>query len=196
MTKLPTTRVVHIEAQLNYIIAGGEVRRWHTEPVLREQRVDSHSFNVAWLCYIMQGGNIRPHLLLAALAHDLPEHIFGDMPAPAKRGMAERLGVARFREIYDDMEAEDARRIGLNFEQFLTDNEKRTLKLADSFEYMLYAVRERQMGNQMFGLIQDEDGKSIVERIRSYIGQTINRDNAVEVTLSAYVNNRWERANG
>lgn len=182
--------------QLRYIIAGGEVRRWHTVPVLRDQRVDSHSFNVAWLCFILQGGNVRPHLLLAALAHDLPEHRFGDMPAPTKRGLSVKLGIPHFRAQYDAMEAEDAETVGLNFEQHLTDAEKRVLKLADSFEYMLYAIRERQLGNQMFGVEQDEDGKSIIQRIRRYIGETINVGEHVERILADYVNRAWDEANG
>ena len=35
--------------QLDFILNGGETIRYHTTPTLRNQRVDSHSFNVAML---------------------------------------------------------------------------------------------------------------------------------------------------
>lgn len=169
--------------QLEYIINGAETRRWHTVPVLRDERVDSHSFNVAWLCFILQGGNVRPHLLLAALAHDLPEHLFGDIPNPSKRAMGPERAAA-----WDKMELDSLDSVGLNFDQYLTDEERRVLKLADVLSYGLYVLRERQMGNQLFGTIWD--------RIRNYLTEVAYSFGGREMVLVNWLDDMWKQANG
>ncbi len=141
--------------QLDFIRNAGETRRFHTWPVLREQRVDAHSWNVAMLLYAMYG-QIEPGitipLLMAGLTHDMAEHIVGDLPAPAKRNMDQRLelkGAQTFRSAWNEMEQDILKTVALDFEDQLTIDEMRMLKLADAMEGALYCVRERAMGNAL-----------------------------------------------
>jgi hypothetical protein len=66
------------------------IRRWHMIPVLREQTLAEHSFNVAALHYVIRmrldpsGGYAHP-MAGAALFHDIEEAFTGDIPTPTKK---------------------------------------------------------------------------------------------------------------
>ena len=125
-------------AQLQMICDGGAVKRYHAKPVLITETVGEHSFYVAWLCYIIDPDRCTAKLLLAALAHDLPEWKFGDLPSPTKRLLgSEALG-----------KAEDELLASVGLLQKLSPYEANLLALADRVAGLLYCLRERQMGNQ------------------------------------------------
>lgn len=180
--------------QLDFIIRGGEVARWHTVPTLRQQTVAAHSFGVAWLVWMLMGPHVRPHLLMAALVHDLAEERYGDMPAPAK----EELGkiYQDFRGSWDAMEQHLLADNGIDFEQYLTDNEKRILKLADCCEYALYAIRERRLGNQNFNGEIWGNITRYIETLRA----PVHPDDAIqwrrEQDVISYINEQWSAVNG
>jgi 5'-deoxynucleotidase YfbR-like HD superfamily hydrolase len=141
---------MQISDQLSFIYAAGETRRFHTQPVLRTQNIADHSWHVAMLLHIMYGQDepgITPVLLMAALCHDAAECRFGDIPSPAKRGMGELM--PDFREKWGEMEEAMLEKYALDWNKFLTDDERRQLKLADSMEGAMYCVRELEMGNRM-----------------------------------------------
>jgi 5'-deoxynucleotidase YfbR-like HD superfamily hydrolase len=146
--------------QLNFIRNAGETRRFHTSPVLRVQNIAEHSWHVAMLLYFIFGQSepgLTPTLLMAALVHDAAEHQVGDLPAPAKRTMDERLrrpGLedktdTPFRDLWGDMEQEILAGVQLDFEKFLEPMELQALKLCDALDGATYCVRERAMGNQL-----------------------------------------------
>lgn len=143
-----------MRAQVKFITAGGEVTRYHTVRVLQQETVGHHSFGVAMYCYLM--GSPSANLLMAALTHDLAEHITGDCPAPAKR----ELGIG---EAMNALEDRILRDIGLEFP--LTDAERRTLKLADIFQGMSFCTRELQLGNQNI--------RPIFNRYKSYAEEKV-----------------------
>ena len=70
-----------------------DVLRWHTRRPLREQSVAEHSHQVALLAYYIapDGLSIEDRLtvLELALVHDAHETMFGDIPTPARRILAE-----------------------------------------------------------------------------------------------------------
>ena len=81
MDQLPLAR--------KYRLAGG-VKRWHVQPTLRQQTVAEHSFGVMMLLRQVVDGNVFSdesilNMLLAAMHHDLPELMTGDIPADVKR---------------------------------------------------------------------------------------------------------------
>ncbi len=127
-----------IAEQLQFVIQGGQVKRFHIVPLVHSNTVGHHSFGVAWLCYLLSEQMPRPELLLAALAHDMGEQEVGDVPSTTKRG----LGIS---EKLETMEREARCRNGFHF--LLTEEEQRTLDLADKFDGMLFCVQERSLGN-------------------------------------------------
>lgn len=129
--------------QLDFIERGGRVQRMHTVPVLHPQSVAAHSFGVAWLCYLLHPTNDpSTNLLMAALQHDLAEHMTGDIPAPAKRLLNIRGKVAA-------MEEQLINDAGLPFfENLLTTQEAEILAVADALELCQYSLREMKLGNR------------------------------------------------
>jgi 5'-deoxynucleotidase YfbR-like HD superfamily hydrolase len=113
---------------------------------------------------------------MAALAHDLAEHMVGDIPAPAKR----ELGIG---EQMNSLEDKLLKIANLTFE--ITDEEKRILKLADCAQGAMFCIRERSLGNR---------GVDIVfSRYMSYIGERITLDE-VENNLVEILNELWKEA--
>lgn len=134
---------------LELMRAGFRVRRFHTRTVLAENTVGAHSAGVAgmlWLLYLGTGETPPARLLLAALAHDLPEHILGDVPAPTKRAL-------NTSGAFDAMETELLLDAGLCVG--LTEDEERLLKLADVADALAYIAEEQQRGNRTLNDIAD-----------------------------------------
>jgi 5'-deoxynucleotidase YfbR-like HD superfamily hydrolase len=80
----------HITPEL--IMALGEVRRWHTRPVRRDQTVADHSAQVALLALYLDpslSSGEQLQVLAWGLLHDAHETVYGDIPGPAKTAMAE-----------------------------------------------------------------------------------------------------------
>ena len=124
---------------LEFIFNGAAVQRFHTTPPLRPQTDGAHSFGVAWWCWLLTEGQCSRQLLLAALAHDLAEHVTGDVPAMVKR--QNNIGVQ-----LDALEAIQLGSVGLEFE--ITDAERRVLDLADALDGMMFCAAERKLGNR------------------------------------------------
>ncbi len=133
-----------LTAQLEAVCAGGLVTRYHAKPTLLRENVAEHSYYVAWLCRLLVP-DCSKNLLLAALAHDIPEWKFGDIPSPTKK----LLGTSALAE------AEDQELDNLGFLVTLTEEETFTLKLADNLAGMTYCLRECQMGNQHLSVTFD-----------------------------------------
>jgi hypothetical protein len=125
-----------------HMLQFGQVTRYHTELCVKSQDVAQHSFNVAWLCWLLSGKDPSANLLLAALSHDAGERKTGDMPSPTKRsieGLTDRL---------DALERRSTLRAG--FEGVvITDHERTILKLADLLDGCFYCLREIMMGNRL-----------------------------------------------
>lgn len=120
---------------------GGQVKRYHTWPTLREQSVGAHSHGVAMIIMQLTDYTASPFLLMAALAHDIAEAWTGDMPAQVKwrsAALKEALAVEEER-INNDL--------NINFEQALDINEQMLLKAADMLDLMFYCYEERALGN-------------------------------------------------
>lgn len=141
-------------ANIEFIYRGALTKRFHTIPTLRVQNVGEHSFGVAWLCEWLTGGTASKDLIMAALAHDLAEHITGDIPAPAKRAMG-------IRELVSNREAVLLRSNNINYEDRLSEPELGVLKMADALDGMIYCLREVQLGNSTM--------KVVFTRFKSYV---------------------------
>lgn len=136
---------------LDFIIRGAEVTRYHTVKTIVEETVGHHSQMVALLCWLVDP-NCSRNLLVAALAHDLAEHVLGDIPAPSKR----EFGIGEQVNALEDRLLDNA---GLAVRLDL--EEKRLLKFADNLQGLIKCGREIEMGNRVM--------RGVFNRYRSYL---------------------------
>lgn len=164
---------------LEFIYAGNAVQRWHTITTHQRGTVGQHSAGVALIATWLSGvRGPSAALLLACLAHDLPEQIVGDIPSPTKL----LIDNAALEATENKLLAE----YGLL--RLLTDAECRILKLADCFEGMMYCVQERRMGNK---LIADS-----FSNYKAYVlEQTIEQGTLENKMLGAIIT-MWTVTNG
>ena len=83
-------------------------------------------------------------LILAALGHDLAEHLVGDVPATAKWRWPE------LKNSVDQAEYRVMREMGLIHEEDLTEKDAQRLKIADMMELLWYCIEEIRLGNMGF----------------------------------------------
>ena len=135
---------------LEFILNGAAVKRFHTVTVLHEETVGHHSHNVAMMCLLLNPYASR-NLLMAAMFHDLSEHKTGDIPSPAKKEY-------KITEQVTSLENDLMVSAGIQFPT-LTEQEERTLKLADIASGMIYCIQEAQMGNvKMLKILETYSG--------------------------------------
>lgn len=115
------------------------VRRFHTWPIIREQRIDEHSYGAALIAMYLDP-QLNGDILKAVLFHDLAEWFTGDTPGPAKR-MSQELknGLTKLEEACEEY-------LGTNIP--LDDYGKLIVKLADNLEGLMYCFEERMLGNR------------------------------------------------
>lgn len=158
--------------QLNFVYNGGLSKRYHTVETLKEQNIAEHSFGVAWLCELLTQGQASKDLIMAAMAHDLAEHIVGDIPSPIKR----ELGTVG-KSAFERLEHGYLKTAGLySYEENISYAEALTLKLADMMDGMMFCLREKRLGNK---------GVDIVfERFTSYAGELLEKRESEESAAS------------
>lgn len=129
--------------KMRFLRQASYMNRFHTLPG-HHQNIGHHSWNVALI--IQQfWPKCRKEVILAAMYHDVPELITGDIPAPFK------WQTPALCSILDDFEEKVLRDYG--WHQELTDSEKRMLGIADTLDLVLYAQEQMEMGNGTFMLI-------------------------------------------
>lgn len=134
-------------SKIKFIVKGSEVKRFHTIRTISEDTVGHHSFLVAMLCETLLPSCSKT-LIIEALIHDLAEQVVGDIPSPVKAVSGEKVH-----------ELEQKALVKAGFEDYpLTDEEGRTLLLADRLAGLVYCRREIGMGNAL-----------ILEAYRNYI---------------------------
>ncbi len=135
--ELQLEKAVAFVAKYNLARAGGNVRRYHTHRVLCEDTVASHSWGVAVILDILFDGGAPAKLLRAALYHDVAEHVYGDIPSPAKR----LFNSDELRKCEDSLMKQHGMFTVLN------DWERYILKIADLLDGLNFCTEERERGN-------------------------------------------------
>ena len=134
-------------SDLDFIYNGGASKRFHTCRTQNTQDIAAHSFGVAMVCEKITEGRARKELIMAALCHDLAEHIVGDIPSPAKRG----LGISKQ---FGEYEESILRANGLgSYEASLSADEQRVLKLADIIDGLMFCLSELRHGNKHLAIV-------------------------------------------
>lgn len=158
--------------QRKFIFDGGASTRYHTVDMHYRQTIADHSFGVAWFCELITEGRAPKELIMAALTHDLAEHIVGDIPSPAKRS----LGVGK---MWDDFETKHLDEAGIaGYAWSLHPEEQVILKLADMLDGMMFCLRERKMGNHNVEVIFDN--------FRKYTREFLEKNPALPESTEAY----------
>lgn len=119
------------------------LKRFHTIPSTEYQTVAHHTWNMMALVQVLWP-QCRKELLLAALYHDIPEVMTGDVPAPFKWANPEVAGMLHAAE------EKMLKELGVHVE--LTESEKRMLAIADTLELVLYSHEQAAMGNTMYAV--------------------------------------------
>lgn len=132
---------MEVVAQADLLMQFGQTQRYHTEVLLKPQDVGQHSFNVAWLCWLLSEKEPSADLIMAALAHDAGERKTGDLPSPTKK--ATGLG-----DQFDELERRYVERAGY-VQGRLSLIERQILKLADTLEGCYFCLREVRLGNRL-----------------------------------------------
>jgi 5'-deoxynucleotidase YfbR-like HD superfamily hydrolase len=115
--------------------------RFHTVAIQAErQTVGAHSYAVSILIDQLWPDSSK-QLIMAALYHDVPEMVLGDIPATAKWSFPEVL------QAFEKAEKKVMDDLGLTF--VLTPEEKNRLKMADMLELVLYSHRHSGGSEQM-----------------------------------------------
>lgn len=120
-------------------LEAGRVARYHAAPTVAPQSVGLHSYGVAVLCLHLCGGCASAELLQAALLHDAPEIITGDVPYTTKRNSP---------TIKHELEELEERVYDYDVLPFpkLTQAEVATLKLADTLDGLIWCHKTENRG--------------------------------------------------
>lgn len=117
----------------------GAVKRFHTMRTIGDQTVAEHSFNVCMLLYRLLDSP-SAELIKAALYHDLPEVITGDIPATMKWRQPQ------LNMMLQVVESTIVEENGWVVE--LSEEERTILKYVDMLELMLYCRDQHMLGNR------------------------------------------------
>lgn len=126
-----------IDLHVSDVLRASEVKRWQICATTRVQSLAEHTFNVICLSMVIlqrRGGDEDTHqrqhtIMLAALNHDLPEVLCGDIPTPTKL-------VANLKPELDKIEA-GIKFLGVSSQDFANDT-KEIVKIADLVDACVY----------------------------------------------------------
>lgn len=126
------------------LMQSNRVKRFHTVDLLVPETTGHHVANVCtilcWMCYPRYPSI---NVFRAAVLHDAPELLTGDVPAPAKwanHKLEDQLRVSEER-FWDDIE-------WMPYDYELSDKEKAVVKFADMADLCLKCIYEKQLGNR------------------------------------------------
>lgn len=133
----------------------GQVRRYHTWPIINQQSVGEHSWQVLRIYFQIFGAvALMPHITIWILWHDCGELVTGDPPYPFKAKNPE------IKKAYDAAEDIAVKSMG-GFTPELSPHEKRKVKTCDLIDMLEYGQHEKMMGNQFAQPIIDDISNSI-----------------------------------
>ena len=125
---------------LDMKIGAGMIRRFHTMPLIGEQTVGHHTYNVVQILRHITNDMLSINLLKAALDHDVMEYFTGDVPHPTKQA---------FPNIAEALQAvEKTMSNELNIDYELEEDEVNLLKWADMMEAGMFGYHQMTVGNR------------------------------------------------
>ena len=150
----------------------GRVKRFHTKQTLQEQNIADHSWGVVQLL-LHFWPNSRKEVMIAALDHDLPELITGDIPGGLKRDHPE------ISQLFDKLDQEYLKTEFYREEIKLEEYEKIRLKFVDLMELFIFSSREIELGNKRFGLLK----ASVLDRLNDLVNRMDAKDREAVISF-------------
>jgi hypothetical protein len=136
----------------------GAVRRYHTWPILRDQSVGEHCWQLCRIYYQIWG-ELPPDVSTYIIWHDAAELAVGDLPFQIKRD-----NHTLKREL-DKLEGTAMRNMG-GPSMLLSPVMLDRVKLCDLIDMWEYGIDEHRMGNQYAWPIIDDIGDKILTRLK------------------------------
>jgi HD domain-containing protein len=128
--------------RLMFCYNAGQVRRWHARThVIRQETIASHTWSVVMLILLLHP-NPSKELIYAAMVHDVPEFVTGDIP----RWFKDYEGV---RNLISAAEEGILSKYALWHEQDLVPEDLDWLKAADLFDAWMFLRQNLLAGNQL-----------------------------------------------
>lgn len=135
--------------KIRFMRAGLNTRRYHQRYTAEIDTVGKHSAGVAGFILLIYGEALPPSsLLAAAICHDLPEAVTGDIPSPAKRSWTNSAKAA-----LEETETYLLKKHDLDYT--LSTDEQRLLKVADVFDGLMFCIEEVNRGNREVDTVGD-----------------------------------------
>lgn len=157
--------------RIRFMRAGLNTRRYHQRYTAETDTVGKHSAGVAGFLLLMEAPELpSARLLAAAIVHDWPECVTGDIPSPAKKAWS-RSARAELQRLEDEL----LQAHGFAHPGQLNADEERKLKMADIFDGLMFCIEEMNRGNReietvgdtyhayMKGLVCEEKQDAIVQ---------------------------------
>jgi 5'-deoxynucleotidase YfbR-like HD superfamily hydrolase len=148
---------------LDFILDGGNVRRYHTRYTITSQNNAEHSYGVASIVALI-APDCSKELLLHALWHDVPECLTGDIPGPAKTEYPE------LKKILTKIEEGIEKQYPI-FPK-ISKEETAILKMADCLETILFCQKEHAMGNNKLATVIESCKNKFLQMHLNYPNKT------------------------
>lgn len=166
----------------------GQVRRYHTWQVLREQSIGEHQWQTARILLAIYP-SCDKNTLVEALFHDIGEGRSGDPPYPVKRDNSD------LKVTMDRIEHESRLSMALGWgvppPRALSDLQRWSVKLAEVIETWEFGVQEMIMGNSLAKLIVVRNSKWLEETIQGELVSPTRPDRVEVAELAvAYIQRR------
>ncbi|QIK39063.1 HD domain-containing protein [Caldichromatium japonicum] len=158
----------HLRLNMQDIARSGHITRWHSVRCARNQTLAEHHYLVAMIARELMerifGDRLSPdtrlQVLEYALTHDTPELLTGDLPAPLKRRIAEIAGEDN---PLAQIESEIAPEISKRKQALAGTAFADLVKLADLMDGCLF-IREEGIGRHA-ALVAELTERSLCERL-------------------------------
>lgn len=131
----------NIDPDIRFVIEGCQVKRFHTQPVLKNETIGHHQGLIASLTAVIFP-EMRPAFWQYIALHDIAESVTGDVPSTAKRLDAELKPILNRIEEKSFVDA----RIRV---PMLTDYEHAVFKLLDNAAGLITCWYEVVRGNRL-----------------------------------------------
>lgn len=125
---------------LTNIARSGRVTRYHNTPMVTRQTIADHTWGVMVCLNWLLDDKVPAHMLKAAMYHDVPEIVTGDVPAPAKADNSMLKDVLTL--------IENQVKTDLDIHVHTSEWEAAVISMADTMELMMHCKKEMAMGNK------------------------------------------------